>query len=143
MNDNSKSQIVDVETIKEHLTHLTYINPNTVFDGMREFHGQLLFMAEFVNLEIMIYPWMMGVGKMVEAIAEICNAAPQMINEIQQLRLENNKLRQALETVEWIDESDGLSDEKLWHYCPWCGNYESSGHHSKCERQSALKKEIE
>jgi hypothetical protein len=48
---------------------------------------------------------------------------------ILELQAENERLRAALEAVEWAIES----------VCPWCEQYEWVGHAKNCARQLALK----
>jgi hypothetical protein len=47
---------------------------------------------------------------------------------------DRDKLRAALEQVEWVGESCGVFGE-----CPWCLNDRAEGHTSDCARQSALR----
>lgn len=49
--------------------------------------------------------------------------------EIKQLRAENDRLRAALEAVEYAD---------MESRCPWCGNWYNKGHAPNCQRQAAL-----
>jgi rubrerythrin len=44
---------------------------------------------------------------------------------------ENEKLRAAIEAVEWIEPG-------LDYSCPWCGFTEENGHAADCPRQAAL-----
>ena len=39
--------------------------------------------------------------------------------------------------VEWVEDSE----PDFGKYCPWCGNFEKSGHAHNCQRQAALKVE--
>jgi hypothetical protein len=49
------------------------------------------------------------------------------------IKAENNRLRAALEAVEWIEVD-------LWRLCcPWCGSDKSKAHKPDCQRQLALK----
>ena len=54
------------------------------------------------------------------------------LNSLQDLVLERDALRAALEMVEWV-EADDHPD-----YCPWCGNFDNMGHTPDCPRQVAL-----
>ena len=47
---------------------------------------------------------------------------------------ELDALRAALGAVEWVEDSE----PDLGKYCPWCGNFEKSGHAPDCQRQAAL-----
>jgi hypothetical protein len=49
-----------------------------------------------------------------------------------QLRAENERLRRALESVEWITNDFGL------RLCPFCENSQYHGHTLDCPRQVAL-----
>ena len=46
-----------------------------------------------------------------------------------ELERENEKLREALEAVEW---------EGNERHCPWCWGYQHNGHKPDCARQAAL-----
>jgi len=48
---------------------------------------------------------------------------------------DNERLRAALGAVEWVEDSE----PDFGKYCPWCGNFEKSGHAHDCQRQAALK----
>ena len=60
---------------------------------------------------------------------QLMNSGEMRRYEISQ---ENNKLREALEEVEFISDNDGDST------CPWCCN-KSPNHDKDCQRQEALK----
>lgn len=50
---------------------------------------------------------------------------------------ERDRLRKALESVEWITDYDG-GCYGAYKECPWCGNSRKEGHAPDCERQRAL-----
>lgn len=44
-----------------------------------------------------------------------------------------NKMREALEAVEWFEQKNNFEAQ-----CPWCWNFISDGHAPDCQRQAAL-----
>ena len=60
---------------------------------------------------------------------------PEERATVRRLRAENDRLREALEAVEWVN--DGGTE--CWIDCPWCGGWVSKGHASNCQRQAALR----
>lgn len=65
---------------------------------------------------------------------------PHTLNDVEEhggcpicLDLENELLREALESIEWID-CDGF-----FFYCPWCNRDKVTGHDKFCKRQIALR----
>jgi hypothetical protein len=56
-----------------------------------------------------------------------------------ELMAENERLRAALEAVEWINMVPGATSH-FWEDCPWCGGHRiGRGHWPDCQRQAALK----
>jgi len=50
------------------------------------------------------------------------------------LKAENERLRAALEAVEWVDDGENYG------WCPWCDATPHGGHKPDCQRQIALGK---
>lgn len=68
-------------------------------------------------------------------MTKLDNAYPDPWQLVAELRAENERLRAALEDVEWVQDPE-LEE---YSYCPWC--LEKSEHATDCQRQIALGKE--
>lgn len=64
------------------------------------------------------------------ADARLIAAAPTVIRELVE---QNKRLREALESVEWVSDDDG------YYSCPGCCKFEKYGHAENCLIAAALK----
>lgn len=71
-------------------------------------------------------------------IAMVRGSWNDSLDILEGLIAERERLREALEAVEWHDNSGHGSTGSPWLQCPWCQRYKGDGHKLNCARQLAL-----